>query len=89
MENKVNQSEILDNALAERRRDAFGLKPIEGSMLIHEDFINQIPFYSLEINLKNIRESDLDFLIARLKKIKEDLTNRAEITRSHIHSNKQ
>ena len=85
----VNKLITLDLNRAKSIEKNFKLKPLEGKMSIQEEIINHIPYYSLDIDLKNIREYDLDFIIDRLQKIKQELTDKLEITLSHIGLNNQ
>lgn len=80
----ANKLITLDGNFAKCRNQGFGLKPLEGKMSIQEEFINHTPFFSLDIDLKNIRECDLDYIIDRLQKIKQELLEKQEITSSHI-----
>ena len=80
----VNKLITLDLNRAKSIEKNFKLKPLEGKMSVQEEIINHIPHYSLDIDLKNIREYDLDFIIDRLQKIKQELTDKLEITLSHI-----
>lgn len=85
----VNKLITLDLNRAKSIEKNFKLKPLEGKMSVQEEIINHIPYYSLDIDLKNIREYDLDFIIDRLQKIKQELTDKLEITLSHIGLNNQ
>ena len=85
----VNKLITLDLNRAKSIERNFKLKPLEGKMSVQEEIINHIPHYSLDIDLKNIREYDLDFIIDRLQKIKQELTDKLEITLSHIDLNNQ
>lgn len=85
----VNKLITLDLNRAKSIERNFKLKPLEGKMSIQEEIINHIPYYSLDIDLKNIREYDLDYIIDRLQKIKQELTDKLEITLSHIDLNNQ
>ena len=80
----VNKLITLDLNRAKSIERNFKLKPLEGKMSVQEEIINHIPYYSLDIDLKNIREYDLDYIIDRLQKIKQELTDKLEITLSHI-----
>ncbi len=85
----VNKLIKLDLNRAKSIERNFKLKPLEGKMSVQEEIINHIPYYSLDIDLKNIREYDLDYIIDRLQKIKQELTDKLEITLSHIDLNNQ
>ena len=85
----VNKLITLDLNRAKSIEKNFKLKPLEGKMSVQEEIINHIPYYSLDIDLKNIREYDLDYIIDRLQKIKQELTDKLEITLSHIDLNNQ
>ena len=85
----VNKLITLDLNRAKSIEKNFKLKPLEGKMSVQEEIINHIPHYSLDIDLKNIREYDLDYIIDRLQKIKQELTDKLEITLSHIDLNNQ
>jgi len=85
----VNKLITLDLNRAKSIERNFKLKPLEGKMSVQEEIINHIPYYSLDIDLKNIREYDLDYIIDRLQKIKQELTDKLEITLSHIDLNNQ
>lgn len=80
----ANKIISLDPNRAKSIEKNFKLKPLEGKMSVQEEIINHIPHYSLDIDLKNIREYDLDFIIERLQKIKQELIEKSEITLSHI-----
>lgn len=84
-----NKTITLDSNRAKSIERNFKLKPLEGKMSVQEEIINHIPYYSLDIDLKNIREYDLDYIIDRLQKIKQELTDKLEITLSHIDLSNQ
>ena len=85
----VNKLIKLDLNRAKSIERNFKLKPLEGKMSVQEEIINHIPYYSLDIDLKNIREDELDYIIDRLQRIKQELTDKLEITLSHIDLNNQ